>query len=321
MQKEMICLLGGSGFVGRHLATRLTRAGYRVHILTRRRERHRALLVDPDIRLIQTDVHDIESLKSQFSGATAVINLVGILNETGGKKASFYNIHAELAEKTAHAVVACGVPQLLHMSALNADSNEQQSQYLKTKGEGEFLAHKAQHHGVRVTSFRPSVIFGPGDSFFNRFATLLKISPVFFPLACPGSRFTPVYVGDVVAAFCRVLEGKTLPGQQLDLCGPASYTLKELVEYTRAILGLHKPVLGLNNSLSRLQARMLGMVPGKPFSLDNYYSLQHDSVCEHNALPDLGISPTSIDTVVPYYLAAGSTRGRYDSYRQIARRK
>jgi NADH dehydrogenase len=321
MQKEMICLLGGTGFVGRHLATRLTHAGYRVHILTRRRERHRALLVNPDICLIQADVHDIASLKSHFSGAAAVINLVGILNETAGKKDGFYKVHAELAEKTAQAVVSCGVRRLLHMSALNADINEQHSQYLKTRGEGEFLAHKAGDHGVRVTSFRPSVIFGPGDSFFNRFATLLKISPVFFPLACPGSRFAPVYVDDVTEAFCRALDGEATPGQQLDLCGPTTYTLKELVEYTRDTLGLRKPVLGLSDGLSRLQARVLGMVPGKPFSLDNYYSLQHDSICEHNALPGLGIVPTSVDAVVPYYLAAGSTRGRYDSYRQAARRK
>lgn len=321
MQKEMICLLGGTGFVGQHLAARLTRAGYRVNVLTRRRERHRALIVNPYIQLIQTDVHDIELLKSHFSGAAAVINLVGILNETAGKKEGFYKVHTVLAEKTAQAAAACGVPRLLHMSALNADSNEQHSQYLKTKGEGEYLAHKASDHGVLVTSFRPSVIFGPGDSFFNRFATLLTISPVFFPLACPGSRFAPVFIGDVVEAICRTLEDKMATGQRLNLCGPKVYTLKELVEYTRDTLGLHKPVLGLSDGLSRLQARVLELLPGKPFSLDNYYSLQHDSICEHNALPDMGITPTSIDAVVPYYLIANSSRGRYDDYRQAARRK
>jgi NADH dehydrogenase len=173
---------------------------------------------------------------------------------------------------------------------------------------------------MAVTSFRPSVIFGPGDSFFNRFATLLKLTPAAFPLACPNSRFAPVYVGDVAEAFCLALEDATTFDQRLELCGPASYTLKQLVEYTRDTLGLQRLIIGLGNGLSKLQARALGIMPGKPFSMDNYYSLQHDSVCSNNALPELGIAPVSIEASVPGYLAARNTRGHYNRFRQHSKR-
>jgi NADH dehydrogenase len=207
------------------------------------------------------------------------------------------------------------------MSALHADAAEAHSRYLKTKGEGEDRAHAAATPNLGVTSFRPSVIFGPGDSFFNRFAALLKLSPLFFPLACPDSRFAPVYVGDVAAAFCKALADDATRGQRLELCGPDSYSLKELVVYTRDTLGLKKPVIGLGDALSRWQARLLGLMPGRPFTLDNYYSLQHDSLCTDNALPALGITPTAVNTIAPGYIAGRNLRGRFQAFRQVARRQ
>jgi len=321
MKNHTICILGGTGFVGHHLANRLTQQGYHVQVLTRRRERHRALQVNQNVRLIEANMLERDVLQQQFAGVSAVINLVGILNETGGAGGGFQAIHAELPRTIAHAAVASGVRRLLHMSALNADPGETHSRYLQTKGAGEDHAHAAADAGLAVTSFRPSIIFGPGGSFFNRFAALLKLSPLVFPLACPASHFAPVYVGDVAAAFCRSLMDETTHGQRLELCGPETWTLSELVEYTRDLLGMKQEILGMGDGLSRLQARLLGLMPGKPFTLDNYYSLQKDSICQDNALPALGISPTPVAAIVPGYLADRTMRGRYDGYRRAARRQ
>jgi len=319
MHQKTICLTGGSGFVGQHLVHKLTQQGYRVRVLTRRRERHRGIIVNPAVTLIEADIHDTNQLRQQFRGVDVIINLVGILNESGSKGDGFRRAHVELPEKIVVAALDSGVNRLLHMSALNADAGEQHSLYLRTKGEGENLVHAAAAKGLVVTSFRPSVIFGAGDSFFNRFATLLKLSRPLFPLACPESRFAPVYVNDVTEAMCRSLDDAT-GNERLELCGPEIYTLKELVSYTREQLGLHCMITGLGDGLSRLQARMLGIMPGKPFTLDNYYSLQKDSTCSANALPTLGITPTPIAAVVPGYLANRTPRGQYDAFRRRSRR-
>lgn len=319
MKNNTVCILGGTGFVGRHLAHRLTRHGYRVTLLTRRPERHRELTVNHNISLVEADIFNADDLEKNLAGHAAVINLVGILNESG-KDNTFQRLHAELPQLVATTAAQCGVKRMLNMSALNADSTESQSLYLRTKGTGEKNAHSEDYQGLLVTSFRPSVIFGPGDSFFNRFATLLKLTPAAFPLACPNSRFAPVYVGDVAEAFCLALEDATTFGQCLELCGPASYTLKQLVEYTRDTLGLQRIIIGLGNGLSKLQARILGLMPGKPFSMDNYHSLQHDSVCSHNALPEFGIAPVPVEAVVPGYLAGRTVRGHYSHYRRHSKR-
>jgi len=319
MHQETVCITGGTGFVGQHLSNRLTKQGYKVRILTRRRERYRKLLVNPGISLIEADVHNIDQLRRQFQDVDIIINLVGILNENGKKGTGFTRVHVELPEKIVFAARACGVTRLLQMSALNANAQEPHSLYLKTRGEGEDLVHAAADSDMVVTSFRPSVIFGPGDSFFNRFAGLLKMAGPAFPLACPQSRFAPVCVTDVVEAICRSM-GDATAGERLQLCGPESFTLAELVSYTRDQLQLKTCIIGLNDRLSRLQARMLGLLPGKPFTLDNYYSLQHDSVCTDNALPTLGIKPTPVAAVVPGCLAGNNARGHYPEFRRQSRR-
>jgi uncharacterized protein YbjT (DUF2867 family) len=318
MRQSTICILGGTGFVGRQLVNRLTGLGYKVRVLTRHRERHRALIVNPALTLVETDVHNVDRLSQHFITTDIVINLVGILNENDDD--GFRRAHVELPEKIVAAALAAGVKRLLHMSALNADAGEPHSLYLKTKGQGEDLVHAAADKGLLVTSFRPSVIFGSGDSFFNRFATLLRLSRPVLPLACPESRFAPVWVGDVAEAMCRALDNATA-GERLELCGPEVFSLRQLVTYTREQASLCCAIAGLGNGMSRLQARMLGLMPGKPFSLDNYYALQHDSICTENALPSLGIRPTPIAAVVPAYLAKRSARGSYDNYRRQSRRQ
>ena len=140
-----------------------------------------------------------------------------------------------------------------------------------------------------------------------------------FPLACPDSRLAPVFIGDVTEAICRSLDDAT-GGERLDLCGPDVLTLKQLVEYTREQIGSHCYILGLGDGLSRLQARILGVMPGKPFTMDNYHSLQKDSICSNNALPSLGIKPTAIASVVPGYLAGRNARGQYQEFRRQSRR-
>jgi uncharacterized protein YbjT (DUF2867 family) len=316
MKALRICVLGGTGFVGSNLVNRLNSLGHSVTVLTRRPERHREFRIGSTIRLQETNPYDTDALQAVFSEMDCIINLVGILNEEG--KSTFTGAHVDLPRSIVKAMRESGTTRLLHMSALNANVNESRSRYLKTKGEGEDLVHNAP--GLEVTSFRPSVIFGRGDSFFNRFATLLKLAPPVFPLACAGSRFAPVYVGDLVEAFVQALNNKGTIGQRLELCGPNSYTLQELVQYTAKQIGRKTIVVGLPDIFARLQGYVLGLVPGKPFSIDNYYSLQKDSVCSQSALGSLGITPRSIEAVVPTYLGKGDSRTQYFRYRSQARR-
>jgi NADH dehydrogenase len=318
MSDAKICILGGTGFVGNHLVAELTRQRRATVVLTRRRERHRALLVNPTCRLVQADIRADADLVRHFEGCEAVVNLVGILNETGGSGAGFEDLHANLPGRVARACVEAGVPRLLHMSSLGAGVDAP-SMYLRTKGRGEHAAHATTD--LAVTSFRPSVIFGPGDSFFNRFAQLLRISPLLLPLACPEARMAPVYVGDVVRAFSDSLADRATFGERYDLCGPRQYTLRELVEYTARVADLRRVVVGLGDGLSELQANILEHVPGKPFTRDNFLSLQVDSVCRGvNGLKRLGIEPIAVETVVPTYIGHRDRTGRFQRLRSHARR-
>ena len=317
MAGQNICIIGGTGFIGSHLTNRLAALGHKVSVLTRRPERHRQVRIGSRLQLVQANPYDADALTEQLRDADCVINLVGILNEAGNS--TFSRAHVELPRTLVKVMRDTDTRRLLHMSALNADVNESRSRYLKTKGEGENLVH--QSPAVDVTSFRPSVVFGRGDSFFNRFATLLNLAPPpVFPLACAKARFAPVYVGDVVAAFVHALDNPATAGQRLDLCGPNEYSLGQLVQYTADLTGNKTRVLGLPDFASRLQARILGLVPGKPFSIDNYYSLQKDSTCSESAFPGMDINPRSVEAIVPGYLGTASSRARYYEYRSQARR-
>ncbi len=285
MKTGTVCLIGGSGFVGRHLAAQLSRAGWCARIPTRHPERHRDLGILPGVQLSAADIFDVQMLRELCRDCDAAINLVGILNEKGHDGRGFRRAHVELAEKLIAACREEGVLRLLHMSALNADARETHSYYLRTKGIAEDLVHAAATQALHVTSFQPSVIFGPGDSFFNRFAALLRSIPAVFPLACPEALFAPVYVGDVAAAFVRALTTPATFGQRYALCGPTRYTLRELVQYTAHTLGLRRHIIGLSPALSSLQSRVFEYLPGKPFSRDNYWSLQKRSVCLDTILP------------------------------------
>jgi NADH dehydrogenase len=314
-----ICILGGTGFVGRHIVEQLAKQGHHVRVLSRHRERHRELLVLPTVEVVNADIHELKTLKDHFTGQDAVINLVGILNED--KQRSFQNVHVALARKVVDACQTSKVKRLLHMSALNADAGRGTSRYLRSKGEAENIAHTVKD--LSVTSFQPSVIFGPEDQFYNRFADLLRLTPRFlpFPLACAGTRFAPVYVQDVATAFVLALNDKDTIGKRYPLCGPHVYTLKDIVQYTAKLIEAKCPVWPLGKTLSRLQASMLGLMPGKPFTLDNFLSLQVDSVCQQDFAGVFHIQPSSVESIVPTYLAAKTLRGRFMHYRQAARRQ
>jgi NADH dehydrogenase len=299
MARHTICILGGTGFVGRSLTARLAAARHELRILTRRRERHRDLLVLPGVQLIEADVHDPAVLKREFRGCDTVINLVGILNERGHRGTGFEHAHVALPAKVVEACRANGVSRLLHMSALGA-ATDGPSHYQRTKARGEALVHAAAD--LAVTSFRPSVIFGPHDSFTNRFAHLVSRIPWVFPLACPDARLQPVFVEDVARAYVAALDDSRTHGQGYELCGPHVYTLRELVTYISELIGVRRRIWGLDTRLSWLQAAALEYAPGKPFSLDNYRSLSRDNVC-HAGFPALfQLQPARLESIVPTYL-------------------
>ena len=317
---KRIAIIGGSGFVGLRLATELTRRGYATRVLTRRRERNRALLVLPTCEVVQARIHDPHVLDATLAGCDAAVNLAGILNETASAGESFENVHVELSRALVSACRENGIQRLLHMSACNAN-RDGPSLYLSTKYAGELAAFDGAQGGIAVTCFRPSVIFGPGDSFFNRFATLLRFSPGMLPLACPDARMAPVHVEDVVSAFVQSLEDESTHGCGYDLGGPQSYSLRELVEFTAKVTGVDRDVLALSDGLSRLQAMVFGEIPGKPFSMDNYRSLQVDAVCQgDNGLDAFDITPASIETEVPRYLGEDNREGRNARFRSTAAR-
>ncbi|MBL8259688.1 MAG: complex I NDUFA9 subunit family protein [Candidatus Competibacteraceae bacterium] len=314
MNIKKICVLGGTGFVGRHLVSRLANQGYRLKVLSRHPQRHRSIELSPNTELVGADVHDATALLERFSGCDAAINLVGILNEQGNQR--FKAAHSDLAKKVVEACRAAGVKRLLHMSALRADT-QGPSQYLATKGEAEQTVMQAQD--LAVTCFKPSIIFGPDDNFYNQFAAMLSLFPA-LPLACPDAKFAPVYVGDVAQAFAVALENDDTVGKRYELCGPRVYTFREVIEDTARMLDLKRRVIGLPDWLARLQAKVMGLLPVKVFTTDNYLSLQADSVCSSNGLEALGISAHSVDSIMRMHLADKTQRRRYDALRKRAGR-
>ncbi|HHJ19570.1 MAG TPA: complex I NDUFA9 subunit family protein [Gammaproteobacteria bacterium] len=294
MRQGAVCVLGGTGFVGGHVTARLVAAGYPVRILTRHQYRHPDLKVLPGVTLEECDPYDARALRRSFSGCETVINLIGILNER--HRNGFYRTHVQLPRLLIETSKEMGVQRFLQMSAIGADSSAP-SKYLKSKAQGEDFVHTISGPAVAATSFRPSVIFGPEDQFFNRFARLLKQVPCVFPLACPEAQFAPVYVGDVADAMVATIQDPESFGKRIELCGPKEYRLRQLVEYTAREIHVRKRIIGLPDWASRLQAKILGVAPGRPFTLDNYHSLSVPSVCREK-----GSCPTRIERIVPKYL-------------------
>lgn len=304
-----VCVLGGTGFVGTELVIRLAMDGHWVVVPTRSSSGHDGLRVLDTVRLARADVHDPRTLARLFAGTDIVINLIGILNEGG--RATFKSVHIDLAEKVIAAARTTGVKRLLHMSSLGAKAQTAPSKYLRSKGEAE--ARVRSPTALAWTIFRPSVIFGPRDSLTNRFAHLLRLSGGFLPLARAGARFAPISVEDVVAAFRRALYDRATIGRTYELCGPEVMTLAELVSLTAKLAGIHPHILRLPDFIAWAQGVIMGLLPGKPFSLDNFRSLKIDSVCTENGCAQLGIRPRPMLAVLPSYLTPPQQPGAYRS--------
>ncbi len=321
MTIQNVCILGGGGFVGHHLVALLAARGLNVRVPARRRNPVKDLVVLPTVEVVETDIHDPASLAALFNGMDAVINLVGLLHESspGGdtpqaRRGSFQHAHVELPRKVVQACKTAGVPRLLHMSALGADANSR-SAYQRSKAAGEALVMQAE---LAVTVFRPSVIFGPGDSFLSLFADLLKLAPV-LPLADAQARFQPVFVGDVARAFADALTRPETHGQRYNLCGPRVYSLAELVRLAAASLGMNRVVVPLGESASYWFARLMELKPGKKLmTRDNHYAMLSDNVCP-DGFPALFGQPTPLASVIGY-LKEADPRRSYMAYRAHAGR-
>jgi NADH dehydrogenase len=311
-----VCVLGGTGFVGTELVSRLVRDGHDVRVPTRRLVNGAHLKVLPTVQLVVANIHNARVLGQLFSDVDVVVNLVGILNERG--RATFRAVHKDLAAKVIEAMRAQRVRRLLHMSSLAAGA-QAPSQYLRSKAEAEAQVRVAAAT-IDATIFRPSVIFGERDTLTNRFARLLRLSQGFLPLARPGARFAPIHVDDVVEAFMRAIADRSTIGKSLDLCGPDVLTLEQIVQLTARAANLPCHILPLPDLIAAIQGAVMGMLPGKPFSSDNYRSLTVDSVCKQNGCETLRLRPSRMEAVVPGYLNHHSLQSRLDRYRRSAAR-
>ena len=309
---DTVCIVGGSGFVGRHLAQLLVREGYTVRIATRDPERAKPLLVLPSVAVVEADAARPAELARAFAGADAVINLVGILH---GNEAAFRRAHVDLVERVVMACRDAGVPRYLHMSALGAASGAA-SLYLRSKAEGERVA-LASRLDVRI--FRPSVVFGEDDSFLNMFAKLLALFPV-VPLACPDARFAPVWVSDLAQAMRSRLEDPDAAGMTYEVCGPKTYTLRELVAFVGRTIGRERPIVGLGEGLSYLQAAAMECLPVTLMSRDNLRSMQTPSVCECDFEQQFGFAPATLEATASTWLSPRRRRSRFDDLRARAGR-
>ncbi len=296
MEYRRICVLGGTGFVGRALAQTLAARGVAVRVVTRQRDTQAIFPSECAVEVVHGNVHYVSDLTEHFKDCDAVVNLVGILNETPTQ--TFAEVHAELPQKVAEACQYAKIGRLLHMSALGV-GHDAPSRYLKTKAAGEDAAKAACEH---LTVFRPSVIFGAQDNFTNQFATLLRYMPFVFPLAAGRATMTPVFIDDVVAAFADALNDPNTFGQHYDIVGPTTYTLADIVRLIARTAGIRRYVLELGSALSTAQALVLERVPGKPLTRDNLLSLSVPGVTDENGLLALGIEPQSMEAILPSYL-------------------
>ncbi|MES2243264.1 MAG: complex I NDUFA9 subunit family protein [Pseudomonadota bacterium] len=305
---KKILILGGTGFVGRHVCEKLTQLQWRVSVPTRHEANARDIQMLPALDVVPADVHDEAALTRLVAGHDAVVNLIAILH---GTQEAFQRTHVQLPEKLARACAATGVRRLVHVSALGADMRNPDvapSLYLRSKGHGEVALHEA---ALDLTVLRPSVMFGADDKFLNTFARLQKIFPV-IPLAASHALFQPVWVEDVASAIVFCLHDAhthATVDQTFEACGPGVFTLRQLVELAGRMSGINegrgRPVIPLPAALGRLQARLMELAPGEPLmSRDNLDSMSLPNIASGNlpGLEALGITPAALEAVAPTYL-------------------
>lgn len=306
MHASSVVVFGGTGFIGSHLAARLSEHGMAIAIAARHETHAMHLMPLPGVDVVAIDLRDDAALRRLVAGRDAVINLAGILHSRRGDPygPDFKAVHVDLPRRLVDACAAGSVPRYLHMSALGADRHGP-SMYSRSKADGELAA--ASRPDVAATIFRPSVVFGPEDNFLNTFARLQRHFPV-IPLAGSGARFQPVYVNDVAQAFVRALLDPVTAGKTVELGGPQVYTLAELVRLAGRYAGHERRVLALPDGLARLQARLFEMLPGEPIlTRDNLDSMRVDNVVSASTkaltAAALGIKVTPLEAVAPQYLS------------------
>ncbi len=320
MRDTTVVVFGGTGFIGSHLVARLSQEGARVIVPTRRYERAKHLIFLPRVEVVEADIGDDATLRRLVAGRDAAINLVGILHSRRGDPygPDFKRAHVDLPRRIVTACAAQGVKRYLHMSALGAAADGP-SMYLRSKADGEIAARAEPT--VAATIFRPSVVFGPGDSFLNTFAKMQKWFEV-IPLACASANFQPVYVGDVADAFTHALADRKTCHQVYCLAGPQIYTLAELVRLAGRYSHHPRPLIELPDWLGRLQARLFELLPGEPImSRDNLDSMKVDNVVDPaiqaTTAAALGLRLTPLEAVAPNFL---SPHERFDELRERAGR-
>ena len=314
-----VLVLGGSGFVGRQVCEQLARLGWHITVPTRRAVNAARVQSLPGLTVIEANVHQEADLARLMPGHDAVVNLVAVLH---GSEERFESVHVDLPGKIASAMKKAGVQRLVHISALGADP-QGPSMYQRSKARGETVLHNA---GLQLTVLRPSVIFGAEDKFLNLFADLQAVAP-FMPLAGSGTRFAPVWVGDVARAVVVCLQKLDTIGQTYELCGPDVMTLGELVQRAGQWAGVNegrgRPVIGLPMWVGWLQAAAMELAPGEPLmSRDNLASMKVDNIATGllPGLPALGISAASAAGVAPTYLGHRGPRSKLNRWRAGAGR-
>jgi len=298
---DVVAVFGGSGFLGRYVVRNLAKAGKRVRVAVRDTERALFLKTAGSVGQVvplHAPITDDAAVRRAVEGADWVVNLVAILAESGA--ARFQAIHVEGAERVAKAAAAAGVKRLVHVSAIGADPASD-SRYGATKGMGEKAVLAAFPN---ATILRPSIIFGPEDNFFNRFAGMTRLMP-FMPVIHGGTRMQPVYAGDVAAAVLAALTTEEAQGKTYELGGPKVWMFVDILAYILKQTGRDLPLVNMPLGLTKIQAAVLEHLPGKLLTRDQLRMLAHDNVAGSDALGlgDLGISPTAVEQIVPAYLA------------------
>jgi NADH dehydrogenase len=311
MAERVVTIFGGSGFIGRYVVRRLAKRGWLIRVAVRRPSRANFLKPLGDVAQItpiRAVLQDEMSVAAAVEGADAVVNLVGILYERG--KQSFAAVHAHGARTVAEAAAAAGVKSLVQMSAIGAD-HRAESAYAGSKGVGE-AAVKTAFPDASI--LRPSIVFGPEDGFFNRFAVIARLSPVLPLIGGGGTRFQPVYVGDVADAVVKCVEDPACRGETYELGGPAVYTFKELMELMLREIRRRRLLVPMPFALANLQAAFLEMLPVPPLTQDQVRMLRRDNVVSEGArtFADLGIAPCAAELIIPTYLERYRPGGRFN---------
>lgn len=312
MAERTVTVFGGSGFIGRYVVERLAERGWIIRVAVRHPERAQFLKPLGDVGQIvplRCNVRNADSLRDALSGTRAAVNLVGILYESGAQR--FARVHFEAAKTIAELAGECGLERLVHISAIGADPDAA-SEYARSKGAAEQAVFAAFH---RASVIRPSIVFGPEDEFFNRFAVMARLAPA-LPLIGGGeTRFQPAFVGDVAEAIVRVLENPKCAGHTYELGGPRVYSFAELMKLMLHEIGRKRLLVPLSFSMAKKIGSIGELLPVPPLTRDQVILLEQDNVVSEGAegFAALGIEPTSVEVVIPTYLRRYRRGGRFGS--------